>query len=201
MLVLGITGGTGSGKTTLLRCVQARGGGTADCDRLYDALLGRSEPLRRELRAAFAEDFRPDGSLDRGALGARVFGDPAALAALNGIVFRHVGRAVDEQLARAKEDGCRLFAVDAINLFQSGLAERCGATVGVLAPESVRAARIMARDGISLDYALRRIRAQEPEAYYRARCRYLLENRGEDEAAFTAEAKNLLEMIIKENET
>jgi dephospho-CoA kinase len=200
MLVIGITGGTGSGKTTLLRCVLARGGRGIDCDRLYDELLRRSPPLRQALRGAFGDIFLPDGALDRAALAARVFSSPAELARLNEIVYLHVGRAADEALARARADGCRLFAIDAVNLVQGGLAARCRAAVGVLAPAEVRAARIMARDGISREAALRRIRAQASDGFYRENCRYLLENPGGSEAAFTEKANSLLDIIIKENE-
>jgi len=200
MLVIGITGGTGSGKTTLLRCVQDRCGQAVDCDRLYYELLAQSPELRGALREAFGAIFLPDGSLDRRALGARVFSNPAELARLNAIIYEHIGRAVDERLVRAQADGCRLFAIDAVNLVQSGLAARCAAVVGVIAPERLRAARIMARDQIPEDYALRRIRAQEPDEFYRANCRYVLENAGTDETLFIKKANSLLNLIIKENE-
>ena len=58
----------------------------------------------------------------------------------------------------------------------------------------------MARDQIPEDYALRRIRAQEPDEFYRANCRYVLENAGTDETLFIKKANSLLNLIIKENE-
>ena len=178
MLVIGITGPTGCGKTTLLREIEHRGGYIVDCDALYYALLASEEgaALRQELQAAFPAAFDADGTLRRKALGRLVFGDPARMAQLNEIVFFHVGNAVRARLMHEQSAGRQLFAVDAINLIQSGLASLCDVTVGVTAPQEVRLARIMARDGIERQYALLRIRAQEPESYFRTLCTYILEN-------------------------
>ena len=166
MLTIGITGGTGCGKTAFLRCIEARGGVGIDCDALYYDLLRTDGALRAALTESFGAVFCPDGSLDRKRLGTVVFSDPAQMETLNRIVFTHVRRAVETIRAREKSAGTALLAIDAINLFQSGLAELCGTTVGVLAPEEVRLRRIMQRDGIERQYALLRIRAQEPDGFY-----------------------------------
>ena len=111
----------------------------------------------------------------------------------------HVRRAVETIRAEKKACGCALFAVDAINLIQSGLASLCDVTVGVTAPQEVRLARIMARDGIERQYALLRIRAQEPEGYFRTHCTYILENGEISQEEFQIQAEALLDKIIKEN--
>ena len=123
------------------------------------------------------------------------------LETLNEIVFFHIGRAVRARLVQAKRDGRQLLAIDAINLFQSGLAELCGTTVGVLAPEEVRLRRIMRRDGIERQYALLRIRAQEPDGFYTARCAHILQNGEISPEEFQIQANALLENLIKENAT
>ena len=201
MLTIGITGGTGCGKTALLRRIEARGGFGIDCDALYYTLLRTDAPLRAALTEAFGEVFLPDGGLDRQRLGARVFSDSAQLERLNQIVFLHVRRAVETIRAREKSAGTALLAIDAINLFQSGLAELCGTTVGVLAPEEVRLRRIMRRDGIERQYALLRIRAQEPDGFYTARCAHILQNGEISPEEFQIQANALLENLIKENAT
>ena len=51
-------------------------------------------------------------------------------------------------------------------------------TVAVIAPEEARVQRLMARDGISRDYALRRMAAQKSAQWFQEQCDYCLENNG-----------------------
>ena len=69
-------------------------------------------------------------------------------------------------------------AIDAIGLFESGLDQLCGVTVGILAPKADRLRRIMARDGISESYAQMRLDAQPEDSYFREKCGFILENTG-----------------------
>ena len=88
-------------------------------------------------------------------------------------------------------------AIDAIALIESGLGETCGAIVGILAPRELRIRRIMAREGISEDYARKRVEAQQGDGFFRTHCDYLLENRADDTPeAFQARAKQLFEQIL-----
>ncbi|MCF2618463.1 threonylcarbamoyl-AMP synthase [Oscillibacter valericigenes] len=196
VLVLGITGGTGAGKTTLLRALERHGALVLDCDAVYHEMLRSDAPLRADLTAAFGEVFAPDGGLDRQKLGKIVFGDDAALARLDGIIFRHLPRA----LARRMEaSGARLIALDAIKLIESGLGTLCDVTVAVTAPEEVRVRRIMARDGISEDYARARVRAQRSEEDFRADCGAVFENNYPTPAQAALAAEEFVDTIIKKS--
>ena len=198
MLVIGITGPTGCGKTTLLQAVQQRGGYIVDCDALYYELLASEEgaDLRRELQTAFPAAFDADGRLRRKALGQLVFGDQARMAQLNEIVFFHIGRAVRARLVQAKRDGRQLLAIDAINLFESGLAGLCDTTVGVLCDRETRIRRIMARDSLTRDYAALRVDAQKPDSFYESHCGTILQNAGTREQ-FARTADQYLTNILK----
>ena len=196
VLVLGITGGTGAGKTTLLRALERHGALVLDCDAVYHEMLKFDAPLRADLTAAFGEVFVPDGGLDRQKLGKIVFGDDAALARLDGIIFRHLPRA----LARRMEaSGARLIALDAIKLIESGLGTLCDVTVAVTAPEEVRVRRIMARDGISEDYARARVRAQRSEEDFRADCGAVFENNYPTPTQAALAAEEFVDTIIKKS--
>ena len=173
-MILGITGGTGCGKTTLLKEIEARGGLVLDCDAIYHELLRTDVSLLHAIENRFPGTVE-DGSLNRKKLGGIVFTDEQALLDLNKITHA----AVKAEVLRRLEN-CRTGAViDAIGLFEGGLAELCDITVAVTAPEDLRIRRLMARDGISEDYALSRIAAQPSNEDFSARCGYTLENSGE----------------------
>lgn len=172
-MIIGITGGTGSGKTTLLNCIQAAGGLILDCDAIYHELLKTDEDMLRAIEARFPGTVE-GGSLDRKKLGSIVFSDPDALQELNAITHAAVKREVMKRL----ENTPALAAIDAIGLFEGGLAPLCHITVAVCAPVEDRVRRLMERDGISEDYARSRIAAQHPDNWFRERCDHVLENSG-----------------------
>jgi len=191
-MILGITGGTGGGKTTLLKTAEALGFQVLDCDRIYHELLQTDPTLTAAIEARFSGTV-VEGQLQRKKLGAVVFADPQALADLNAITHSAVRQAVEARLTGNT-------AIDAIALFESGLDRLCDVTVVVTAPEEERVRRLMARDGITEEYARSRIAAQPDDNYYRQRCDYVLENTG-DEVQFQGKCLAFLRRlgIMKES--
>ena len=172
-MILGITGGTGCGKTTLLKTIAEKGGLILDCDAIYHQLLTRDDRLLAAIGARFPGTVE-NGQLLRKKLGSIVFSDENALLDLNKITHS----AIKAEVLRQLESQPCLAAIDAIALFEGGLAELCDTTVAVTAPVEVRVQRLMQRDNISEDYARSRIAAQHPEDWFRGRCDCILENSG-----------------------
>ena len=172
-MILGITGGTGCGKTTLLNCIAEQGGLILDCDAIYHELLETDPALLDAIGARFPDTVE-NGVLQRKQLGNLVFSDENALSDLNRITHG----AVKAEVLRRLADHPPLAAIDAIALFEGGLAELCDITVAVTAPEEARIQRLMVRDGIDRDYAKRRIDAQKSADWFRENCDYCLENNG-----------------------
>lgn len=175
-MIIGITGGTGCGKTTALQAFGQLGGAVLDCDEIYHRLLQEDKKLLSAIENRFPGTVA-EGELDRKKLGSIVFTDPKALLDLNTITHS----AVKAEVLRRMEKEQRHIAIDAIGLFEGGLAELCDATVAVTAPESTRVERLMKREGISEDYAQKRIRAQKSQESFIESCQYTLVNDGTKE--------------------
>ena len=176
-MIFGITGGTGCGKTTALDAIRILGGTVLDCDAIYHRLLETDKAMLTNIENRFP-GVVSKGVLDRKKLGNIVFSDEKALLDLNAITHG----CVKEEVLRLLEEKPRLAAIDAIGLFEGGLAPLCDVTVAITAPEEDRIARLMARDGISREYAQSRIHAQPSPEAFSALCDATLENDSTREA-------------------
>lgn len=194
MKIIGITGGTGCGKTTALNELERRGALLIDCDAVYHRMLETDRPMLDEIEKYFPGAVI-DGKLDRKALGAVVFNDEEALRDLNIITHRHINLEIRRILREHAMNGGTLAAIDAIELFSSGLAKRCTATIGVIADREVRIDRIMRRDGISREYAMMRVNAQRPNEYFIQKCSHVLENNGSQEE-FIEKCRKTFEEVL-----
>ena len=179
-MIIGITGGSGCGKTTALNVIRDMGGLILDCDAIYHQLLKTDTQMLAAIDSRFPGTVEK-GALDRKKLGAIVFADENALLDLNAITHG----AVKKEVLRQLESNPKLAAIDAIGLFEGGLAELCDVTVAIIAPEKDRIARLMTRDGISEEYAKSRIAAQHSDSWFRGRCDHVLENNGKLDAFAT----------------
>ena len=83
---------------------------------------------------------------------------------------------IRQNLQTLLESGAKWVIIEAIALFESGENALCDRTVGVIAPEEVRLSRVMARDGLTKEEALFRIRSQKPESFFTEHCDCVLRN-------------------------
>lgn len=198
MRILGITGPTGAGKGAVTAIFAKRGIPAIDADAVYHTLLAQGGAMTDELAKAFGKEILNDlGKVDRKCLGNAVFGKentPALLKTLNVITHKYVVAAIKEQLAVWDRNGIKAAVIDAPQLFEAGLEKICEAVIGVLAAQDVRLARIMSRDGISKEAALRRIHAQKSDSFFLSNCHYILENNG-DLPALTVRVEALLNTL------
>ena len=193
-IVIGITGGTGCGKTTALHALQELGFYIIDCDALYHRLLQTDGDMLAAIDHAFPGVVQ-NGTLQRKLLGQQVFDNAAALETLNRTVWPYVNHAVAAILREKTPQPC---AVDAIGLLESGLGDLCTHTVAITAPEEHRVRRLMAREGISEDYARLRIGAQKTNDVFAAACGMTIENCDTCAADFQARCKTIFQTILKE---
>ena len=195
MRIIGITGPTGAGKTTALNVLEELGGAVIDCDAVYHDLLTSDIALQSELCQTFGDILDAEKQIDRKKLGAIVFHDPAKLALLNQITQEAICTKVRTLINYA--GNVPAVAIDAIALLESPLRELCDTTVAVIAPQDIRVARIMAREGISKDYAWSRVRAQKPDEYFIQHCEHIFVNDCASREEFAERVREKLKELIR----
>mgnify|MGYP004529281161 FL=1 len=203
MKIIGITGGTGCGKTTVLKYLAGLGAKVIDCDALYHEMLNTDMAMLGDIEKRFP-GIVENGSLDTKKLGAVVFKDSTGLEDLSRITRTYIREGVRSQILDEKSVGREILGIDAIQLIESGLGDFCHRIIGVIADSDVRLRRIMARDGISAEYAASRIASQKSNEYFIENCDMIIENNGDDMKLFEEECaamvSELLNGISKEEE-
>lgn len=173
MYKVGITGGIGSGKSTVCRMLAERGVAIYNADSRAKELMSTSESLRKALIENFgAETFTAEG-LNRQYLAERVFNDAEQLRLLNSLV--HPAVIADFEAWAEEQEGHYVVFESAI-LFEAGLENRVDAVVAVMAPESLRVERVMARDGHSKEQVMARIKNQMSDDERSDRSQYSIVN-------------------------
>jgi dephospho-CoA kinase len=175
---IGLTGDVGSGKSTVLRWLADHGAATLDADAVVHQLLAGDAGVIAAVVARFGADVRVAQAVDRAKLAAAVFGDAAALAALERIVHP----AVIDYLRRWIDAApAPVVAVEAVKLIESGLNAEFDQTWLVTCDGALRRARLIAR-GWSAAEADRRIAAGTPLAPRLAVADVVIDNSGSSEA-------------------
>lgn len=151
-----------------------------DADRLARRVVEPGRPALAEIREAFgAGVLRPDGTLDREALAAVVFGDEAARSRLNAIVHPRVEEAADQEIRSAGP--ADLVVYDVPLLFECAMEARFEAVVVVYVPRDEQLRRLRVRDGLSAEEAEARLNSQLDIEEKARRAQWILDNRGSRE--------------------
>ena len=185
MLHVGLTGGIGAGKSTVAGRLVSHGAVLIDSDRLArEAVAPGTEGLRAVVAEFGTEVLAPDGTLDRPALAARVFGDDDARVRLNAVVHPLVGARSAELLAAAPADA--VVVQDVPLLVEGGMAADFPLVVVVHADTEVRMRRLVGQRGMPESDAWSRIAAQATDGQHRAVADVWLENSGTRDGTLAA---------------
>jgi len=159
--ILGLTGPIGCGKSTVARWLGERPGVVViDADRVARDVVEPGEPALEAVIARFGQSYRrPDGGLDRAALGRLVFDDPAALRDLEAIVHPAVRPRILAAVADARRNRAEAVVIEAIKLVDGGLAAICDESWLVTCGPEVQRDRLVGR-GTAPEDAAARIAAQ-----------------------------------------
>lgn len=165
MLRVGLTGGIAAGKSVASARLAERGAVVVDHDRLArDVVAAGTEGLAAVVAAFGPGVLTADGTLDRGALGRRVFGDAAARARLEAIVHPRVRAAAAAAEGAATAAGASVVVHDVPLLVETGQADAFDVVVVVAAPREVRLRRLVETRGLSPADAQARLAAQADDA-------------------------------------
>lgn len=196
MLSVALTGNIGAGKSTVAGLFTQWGATIIDADRLVREVQAPGQPVLARIAARFGSEMvGSDGTLDRGALRAKILADPAALADLNRIVHPEVRRRRLQLLAEARARGDRIVVSDIPLLFEADNPGTFDAVVLVDAPEMVRRARLLASRALPPEEVDRMMAAQLSSTPKRGRSDYIIDNDG-DLPALERAARGVWEALL-----
>jgi dephospho-CoA kinase len=192
--VVGLIGAIGGGKSTVARLLAARGGFVIDADALGHEAL-RQPVIVRQVVDRWGEGVRkPDGSLDRRAIGRIVFPNPKERSALEAMVFPYIRERTNEEIARGTADPAARFVVlDAAVLLEAGWNNAVDKIVYIDAPRQLRLQRLAARSGWTDAELTAREAAQWPAEKKIARADAVVVN-----DASTAELEERVDRLLTE---
>lgn len=176
---IGLTGGIASGKSTVAARFRALGVEVIDADQLAREVVAVGSDCLETIRGRFGDSMiQSDGSLDRGRLGALVFRDPEARAALNQITHPAIVRRAACAIDAARDAGSSWAVYEAALILEAGLAPRLSALIVVVCEPELQRQRIMTRDGLDREAAEQRIAAQTDNRARREAADWVIENQG-----------------------
>jgi dephospho-CoA kinase len=170
MKVIGLTGGIASGKSLVSRFFEKENVVVLDADKIYKNLLKRNKIMYNEIKNAFSLT-----ELDLKTLSEIVFSNEEKLKVLNSIAHPYVKKVMIERIQRLKKTE-KLIVLDIPLLFETKMENLCDKIICVYAEEKVQLERLLKRNALSLDSALKRINSQMP---LKEKCRlsdYIIDN-------------------------
>lgn len=183
--VVCITGGIGSGKTTVAKMLASYGIPVYYADDEAKQLTATSPEIRRELTALLGTEIFEDGTLNRKLMAEKIFNDAELLAKTNAIIHPRVANHFIEWVQKQTTP---YVLKEAAILFESGSYRQCHKTILVTAPKSVRIARVMARDKVTEDQVLARMKNQWEDEKKMKMADFVIENTAIEDTKKTVEA-------------
>lgn len=172
-MIVGLTGGIGSGKSTVAKLFALMGCAVFNSDDAAKAAYGIGE-VREQVESLLGPDaYTADGNINRARIAGKVFSDTGLLAKLNAIIHPAVGRAFRKFIS---ENEGKIIVKESALLFEADIAKDCDRVVVVEAPDDMRVSRVMARDGVTGDEVLKRMKSQLPQQLKIDRADFVVHN-------------------------
>lgn len=180
--IIGLTGGIASGKSSVARFFSHKGAAVIDADELSrEAVKPGSNGLKMVIAEFGSGILGPDGTLDRKRLGALIFSDAARRRELEAILHPEIKRLAEERIRDAADQGQRVVFYMAPLLIEAGATDRVNEVWVVTVQPEIQLERLMSRDGIGRDEALRIVASQMPLAEKEKHGAVVIDNSGPPE--------------------
>ena len=196
--IIGLTGGIASGKSLVSQTLKRLGMTVIDADDISHEILAGDTAIKQEVTRIFGKEvLNEEGDIDRGKIGNIVFSrKPELRKDLEKILHPPIR---EEMWKRARESGSNDVVLDIPLLIETGAHERVDLVVVVYATRELQIQRLMARDGMSRQEAMRRIDTQLPLEEKVSSAHYIINNTGSEEE--TEEQITRFYQAIREHET
>jgi dephospho-CoA kinase len=172
--VIGLTGNIGTGKSVVRKMLEHLGAYGIDADALSNRAVAKGSPGYQPVVDTFGRFILgPDEQIDRSRLARVVFTDPEALVQLEAIVHSLVAQALDILIRRSPH---AVVVVEAIKLFEAGLAQKCDSIWVTYAPPEQQIARLVQKRGMKEDAAMMRIQSQGGQEKKVSRANVIIRN-------------------------
>ena len=183
MPIICLTGGLAAGKSTAAQYFAEQGAEIIDADKLGHETYEAGSPANDQIVAAFGPEVRAeDGSIDRKALGSKVFGQPNALKQLTDIVWPEIRTLAEARCqAVSNQDPKAIVVLEAAVLFEAGW-EDIGDEVWVVTAEpEIVIDRAINRDGLTREAIEARLKSQLSNTERRTKADFVIENNADQE--------------------
>jgi dephospho-CoA kinase len=184
LIIAGLTGGIASGKTTVASILRSNGAVILDADIIAREAVMPGQPAWRAIGDAFGEAvLHSDGTINRILLGELVFNNPALRRRLEKIIHPQVRTRMEAQVHRLRQSAPHAVIIQDIPLlFESQMVGGLAEIIVVYAPMALQLQRLVKRDGLGIEAARARIKAQIPIEEKCRRATIIINNSGDPAA-------------------
>ena len=179
MLIVALTGNYGMGKSFVLSSFRDLGAVTLDSDRIVEILLKEEGVIGGVRKIIGPEAVKPDGTLDKKSVAAKVFADPELRKRLEGLIHPLVLERVNDFISGMKDKN-RVIIVEVPLLFEGNYQKDFSKVITVFTGEETAFDRL-GRSGVTREEALARLRSQRPIEEKKTAADYVIDNGGSKE--------------------
>ncbi len=174
--VIGITGGIASGKSNVCTVIRELGYPVIDCDEITRKNYEINGKIYNVVLERFGKDFLlDDGNIDRKKLGKLVFNNSSAKMLLNSITHPIIK---EELLSEISKYNDGLVFVEIPLLYEAKFDSLCDKVICVFLSQKYQVERLMEREGIDEDFALKKIHSQMDLYMKKSLADYVINSKG-----------------------